>query len=311
MLQEYAVDPVAIAADWNTFRYVFDKFGSDKGRLVSRLPAKWDKKVKESAKNAGFPDVKFKSLIERLNQSKHRVVNFGRTYEAGENWLENIRREHAERPFHAIVCTDDTLPCSLSPDECSDDHDLVHCPVSRTIPRTADAIADILLPFAWTSRCIDIVDPFFDLTSRPERNDYLSPLRQLLGKLVTAREARRVIRVHHGNRDQNPPPRLNAEWALRCFSDGLRAQVVLEFHAWEELPAGEDLHDRFLLTEIGGLQVGAGFAASGSHQTANISLLDFNHAQELRRRFDREATTYSLAGACRLHPDATIENLLS
>jgi len=50
MLSEYAVEPAAIGADWRTFKDLIDRFGADKGRLISRLPTKWEKKVIEAAK---------------------------------------------------------------------------------------------------------------------------------------------------------------------------------------------------------------------------------------------------------------------
>jgi hypothetical protein len=42
MLYEYAVEPRAIGSNWETFRYVIEKFGFDKGRLISDFPhSKW------------------------------------------------------------------------------------------------------------------------------------------------------------------------------------------------------------------------------------------------------------------------------
>ena len=48
MLSEYAVNPAAIGADWSTFKDLIDRFGADKGRLVSRLPKRWEKKSHSS-----------------------------------------------------------------------------------------------------------------------------------------------------------------------------------------------------------------------------------------------------------------------
>lgn len=41
MLFEYAVEPQAIGSSWQTFLYLIEKFGFDRGRLISRLPGKW------------------------------------------------------------------------------------------------------------------------------------------------------------------------------------------------------------------------------------------------------------------------------
>ena len=104
MLSEYAVDPAAIGADWRTFKDLIDRFGADRGRLISRLPVKWEKKVIEAAKEAGVPDVRMTDIVERLRNSKHKVVDFIRTYDHGADWLGNALREHANQPFKAIIC---------------------------------------------------------------------------------------------------------------------------------------------------------------------------------------------------------------
>ena len=41
MLYEYAVEPRAIGSSWQTFRYVIEKFGFDRGRLISQFPNTW------------------------------------------------------------------------------------------------------------------------------------------------------------------------------------------------------------------------------------------------------------------------------
>jgi hypothetical protein len=45
MMYEYAVEPQAIGTNWQTFRYVIEKFGFDKGRLISEFPKHWFRDV--------------------------------------------------------------------------------------------------------------------------------------------------------------------------------------------------------------------------------------------------------------------------
>jgi len=68
MLSEYAVEPAAIGADWRTFKDLIDRFGADRGRLISRLPVKWEKKVIQAARDAGVPDVRMTDIVERFPQ---------------------------------------------------------------------------------------------------------------------------------------------------------------------------------------------------------------------------------------------------
>ena len=55
MLYEYAVEPHAIAADWPTCRYLSEKFGFDRGRLIVLYPRKWLPLAIEAA--GDLPDV--------------------------------------------------------------------------------------------------------------------------------------------------------------------------------------------------------------------------------------------------------------
>jgi hypothetical protein len=63
MLLEYAVEPQAIGLSWQTFLYLIEKFGFDRGRLISRLPDKWKKKVTPAAKEAGVTEIRMESIV--------------------------------------------------------------------------------------------------------------------------------------------------------------------------------------------------------------------------------------------------------
>lgn len=54
MLSEYAVEPAAIGADWRTFKDLIDRFGADRGRLISRLPVKWEKRSSRQRETPAF-----------------------------------------------------------------------------------------------------------------------------------------------------------------------------------------------------------------------------------------------------------------
>lgn len=146
MLSEYAVEPEAIGSDWRTFKDLIDRFGADKGRLISRLPAKWKKKVIKAAKEAGVPDVRMSRIIERLSHSKHKVVDFNRDYDYEADWIGNALREHGTRPFKAIICGAGKAASAeaMEPDDCSDAHPLFRATTSCDVTRTADEIADAL-----------------------------------------------------------------------------------------------------------------------------------------------------------------------
>ena len=149
-----------------------------------------------------------------------------------------------------------------------------------------------MLTFA--AKEIDIVDPFFDL--RPLNGDYVGPLSALLAKLAAAGCEGKTFRIHYRTHDSRPPDHIVQQDAPR-LTDGLIPDgFTLELNEWEQLPNGEDFHDRFVLSDCGGLLIGAGLSAAGPQENATLTLLDDQHVQELRQKFSDGATTYSKIG---------------
>ncbi|TKD15616.1 hypothetical protein FBT96_16210 [Rhodobacter capsulatus] len=308
MLSEYAVDPAAIGADWRTFKDLIDRFGADKGRLISRLPTKWEKKVIQAAKQAGVPDIRVSSIIERLAHSKHKVVDFNRAYDHEADWIGNALREHGTRPFRAIICDAGNAACAeaMEPDDCSDAHPLFRATTSCDVTRTADQIADALHTLTAVSKEIDIVDPYFDL--RPAKGNYLATLASLLARLAGAPDQTKAIKIHFRDHDTRPPAEILARDGSAQIKGLLPPGYRIEFYAWSEKLGGEDFHDRYVLTELGGIMIGAGLSADGSAESAAFTLLNFEHAQGLRSRFSDGSTIYSRVGlAVRIRDDGGTE----
>lgn len=308
MLWEYAVEPEAIGSDWTTFKDLIDRFGPDKGRLISRFPSKWEKKVVEAAKNAGVPDVRMLSIVERLRAEKHKVAGFGRDYDHALDWIDNALREHGRRPFRAMICESDARGCgeALKPDDCSDAEPLMSTPVSQDIARVSADIAAPLIMLAAAAREIDLVDPFFDL--RGGNGDYHGPLVAMLAGLAATRVSPKTVRIHFRTHVSRPPSQLLAQDSATRTAGLMPPGFIIELCEWEQIPGGEDLHDRFFLTDVGGVIIGAGFAATGSAETATFSLLDYAHVQQLRGRFIAGSTVYRQIGSTvRLHADGSAE----
>jgi len=237
-------------------------------------------------------------MVERLRSTnKLRVVDFGRNYYAENSWVENALREHAARAFRAIIFAGEQKSCAeaLCANACSEDDALFDAPISRDITRTARDISDALFPLATTAHEIDIVDPFFDL--RPGKGDFLNPIASLLGKLSASGSPCKVIRIHFRTHGSRPPDNILLRDAPRQTKGAIPAGFVLQLYEWDEIPGSEDFHDRFFLTDTGGLMIGAGLSAEGSTETATFTLLDDSHAQALRSRFAANSTVYVRVGS--------------
>lgn len=299
MHSEYAVDPAVIGANWATFKDLFDRFGFEKGRLITRMPAKWSRMVIEAAEVARVPDLDKARIIELLRKGKrHRLARFQRSYDPDKSWIDNALREHDIELFRAIICNSETKVCleALSSDECTDDHSLMHVDVSQDVARTPEAIARALLPLAMSSMEIDLVDPYFDY--RPGKDDYIGALKCLLAALADIVRLPKAFRIHYRKNIRPSRPHIAKvahEWN-KLARDVVPEGCTLTLHGWKVHKNSKyKLHDRHFLTEIGGIMSGAGFAAIKPLETTTFSFHGFKHAQLLRERFNSTSSGYHKA----------------
>lgn len=76
---------------------------------------------------------------------------------------------------------------------------------------------------------------------------------------------------------------------------------------WRQKAGGEDFHDRFLLTDRGGIVVGAGFEAAGNHETTNMLLMSYQLSQRRLAEFTRANACYDLvAPIIKARSDGTV-----
>jgi hypothetical protein len=291
MLYEYAVEPRAIGSSWETFRYVIEKFGFDKGRLISEFPKRWFLEVYNAT--ATFPDVQKKRVVEALNQArKNKVVRCHRPYDnIAEDWLENALTEHRRSPFRAIIALQNPgdEAVVLSANDLDELHPLMAVPHDCAIPRDAASLAAALKGLLRFGSNILFVDPFFD----PYSARYKNTLRECFA-IVKALNPRASCEIHYRYHENKPAPADIEREAANLFKGVIPADMNVTVYCWQEKNGGADFHARYLLTEKGGISVDAGFSAEGDHQTTDMHLMSFELTQQKLKAFARDATDYEL-----------------
>ena len=258
------------------------------------MPEEWEDAVWNAAKNSGMRDVRLKSLIERLRKARSRaLIANNRIYDPSiGDWLESALAQHGERPFRAIVVGEDGTrhPAVLEIDDLTDEHDLFAAPISWEVERTDEGIAAAVAPLLCSADEALIVDPYFDLSERK----FKGPLKVMMQKMVRSGKTGSGIQIHfRAHRDR--PSMEDVEREVSGWIRGLIPNGFwLELYGWEERVSGEDFHDRFLLCNRGGMEVGAGFAYAGHHQKLGIRLLSFDDCEVKRSRFKLETAVYDL-----------------
>lgn len=294
MLFEYAVEPQAIGSSWERFRYLIEKFGFDRGRLISQFPKAWLKEVYTAS--AKMKPIERARLEVALNQAKqHKVIRSGRPYDpAVGDWLQNAVAQHAVSPFHAIIA--DQNPASiagvLAVDEADELNPLMVSAHTWDVERVGLSLAAAMRPLLASAKTVLFVDRFFDIS----KAQYQQTLKACLDVIHASGAGGVRCEIHFCDHDKRPPPEFVEREAHKWIRGVLPAGMSLVLFSWKERASGADFHARYLLTDVGGINVEAGFSAEGAHQKVQLGLLSLDLAQNRLNALARNSTVYDLVG---------------
>ncbi len=292
MLYEYAVEPEAIAASWERFRYIIEKFGYDRGRLISRFPGKWEKAVIDAAIVNKFGEIQFKKLVEGLRKAKlHALPRTGPAYDHElKDWVQNAVNQQVKDPFRAIIAEqgDSSRNYILAAAELDETHPLMQSPHSWEVSQVGTVIANAIAPLLKSARRVLFVDPYFNI----EKPSYREALKACLDVLAAA--GRRDLRceIHFGDAAQMPPMSLLREKAPKLLKDVIPSGMSIIFYAWQIKDPGEQFHARYLLTDVGGVGVDPGFDVRGGGRKVQLSLLSIPLHEAKLAAFGLSSTVY-------------------
>ncbi len=296
MLHEFAIEPTVIRS-WDRLQFYMSNFGVEHGRLIARYPKKWERLVNEGLSHC--KDVEKKRIVEALARGKNRL--FPRHHEWNDllPWLENVVEEHAKRPFHAVIATSN--PTNL-PFVLGDDIDITNPPplwtVHRNVPvqRKATTMADAARKLLRLSRTVLFVDRNF----KPKDKGFRVALEAFLDALLDQNKKWLVSRIEYHVGDSIPGTDfigLCDAWLCDVIPLGMKVRFCRWSHA--------QLHNRYILTDVGGLKFGQGLDQAGDTepQEDHVTLLGQQEAAALldgfigaAPQYTRDATEVTLTG---------------
>ncbi len=278
MIYEFALEPALVARwhDRKEFNFFDEKFGIRFRRVISGYPKNWKKLVWQAFSEspaAGDQNAQMR-MTELIQFFWQNAVRRYSTFPEIPEWLERAEAEHNERPFHAIVATENprerdfVIPAKKLAQE---GHELWRIAERNPTHRTADSIAAAVSQLVRLCRRAVIIDPYFD----PSKLRFRQTFSAILSKC---------------NENVCGPDRIQVEWHTsidRCFRNwekgeerdsndetleyqklvsacqrelpelipsGMQLKVVV----WTQKEGGEKLHNRYLLTDICGVLFGTG-----------------------------------------------------
>jgi hypothetical protein len=286
MFYEYALEPTVLSS-WERVRYFLDSFGPWKGRFLAQYPKYWKRLVYQALT---CRDLEKKRIEERLVRLDPRVFSArsGAVYDGALTWLDNAIAENAREPFHAIIAEQTTGSPVLEAGSLDDSEPLWHVPPGRLLPREPEVVAQALQLLVQASTRMVIIDPYF----RADQNDKTLPLVAFF-KLFAGRSVQLEIHASDSAISYAEGVRL----ARRALPRVLGPGSTVTLRCWRERAGGIRLHNRYILTEIGGVQFGDSIESGEAGQEDRISILGEDERARLWTFFCTSPYGFDEAGA--------------
>ena len=259
LIHDYALEPellVECTRNKSLYRYfvLYKKFSWDTGRVVVEYPdsCTWRGLVK------GLVHTKrSEALLTHLQRTQ--IIRLAVPWNNTLTWLDNAWREHDCHPFHVILADDRTPPLGHPAIVCKTailsgtPITLADPPTSITVDRTAASMAACIKPMLRYAKRIRFIDPHFD----PNDPEYQTSLRKFLSIICYSGRSGSVTLEYHASANGSGANwtafKKNCQTNLSCL---IPKGFSITIHRWWNKSGGERFHNRYILTDIGGVQLG-------------------------------------------------------
>lgn len=280
MIHAFALEPELVAT-WGRraeYRFVYDKFGLGTPRAMLELPSftKWKRAVCAAAERLNLSQEDMARLTELFRIfGEHKCRRPEAVYDGLLSWLENGEREHDRRAFAGILAAKNPRGhhAVLLADTLDQTATRWSCPTGVTTSRTPEALSAALSAMLVNCRELHLVDPHFG----PENARHRKILEALLEVLVANGSAPELVRVHCLAKSTS---HFFAEEASK-MAIRLPFGIKVQFRRWKERDGGDRLHNRYALTDLGGVSLGIGLDVGAKGETDDLLLLP--HEQYINR----------------------------
>jgi hypothetical protein len=308
MICEIALDPQLVATWHDRKNYLFfeEKFGLRTRRIVTAYPKKWAAQVWAAFQQTSHAQdqnakMRMDALLRHLKQN---MIKRRSTFPDIQVWLDRAEAEHAARPFHAILSTDNPRETAevIAADRLIENgrHPCWTVPDNPPVPRTAEELARAVAPILRACGHIVFIDPYFD----PGHQRFMEPMAAFLNEIWANRYGieNPTVEIHtsidrYFERYERGPNRDPAE-ENRAYSNLvdsfnrslpriIQENKTVKVTIWKEREASDELHNRYILTEVCGIKFGAGTDQSDDQptkRTDDLNVMDpAQHAARWRQ----------------------------
>jgi len=277
MICEFAIEPELVAT-WGKreeYRFFYNAFGIGQPRLLSEFPKikNWRRRVLQAAQNLEGIDLsRIEALIKILTD---RMIDRSRSYDGTKDWVVNAESEHKRIPFNGILARDNPSnhPAIIVGDYVGTGIDpRWDLPRALTPKRQAKDLANALKEMLRNCSEVIFIDPHFG----PENPRHRRPLEALIKTLLEDRSP------------ENVPSRIEVQTSVKSSENFfiqecnqrlpklIPIEVSICIVRIKERPGGEKVHQRYILTDLGGVLIDPGIDDGQPGETYDINLMDRN-----------------------------------
>jgi hypothetical protein len=254
MYKEYAIDPTLINS-FDRARALLGVCGWYKGKVVCAYPKEknWKRKI---IKNCNCLKDREKSRMIEWLKSYKTCTRLNYSWLSELSWLESALEEHKRMPFAAVL-TNSTHAAGgyvLDGRYVTEDTEL-WCPGCGSVSRQADAIAQSLSLLLENSKKIVFIDPYFDVVNDTYKKVLKAVLKLVRENCYVRNGGMINIQIHVANKNL----KINSMDSniIKLIDELCLEDIHLEFCCWKDInKSGERLHDRYIMTELGGVNFG-------------------------------------------------------
>ncbi|MCX0435723.1 hypothetical protein [Aeromonas veronii] len=291
MIHEYALDPELLkawAANDRDYREFFREYGLGTPRLSSSFPRQKQSKYRsfylgKSPRDAqSLQARRYEAMVEHLADALVYRDGFECT---SNDWCDNVQAEDTRLPFHGVLASNPLdSPRSLTSATMYSDGSLWYHPRQRLVARTYESCSPVLRdmlrlakdkilivdPYGWNQRAIEFI-------GRLINDAFNGRVHSTVPELILCYKSKR-----DGGSPEAGYVKIQIEKLIERQLPGLKLKV----YALDNRDGHDVFHNRYLLTELGGVSLGHGVDLSGHEaHTDDMTLLERNVYDEKWRRF--------------------------
>lgn len=213
-------------------------------------------------------------------------------WDPSSTWLANLEKAHKRKPLHAVVATAACTgrPWILQGDDCHGSAERWEVETSVFVPREAATLLLAVSLLLEISSRVLMIDPHF----RADAERFRKPIQALFG-LLRQKPPLHQVEVHSGlGRDVSYDNASAA--AKRYLPPELPRGAKVKLCFWAPRTSGERLHNRYLLTDIGGVQFGDSIEQGKPGELDRLSILSERDRQHVWSLFVDPPYGYDPAG---------------